>query len=136
MKILLVTGKLAEELVRNSSPTVDVHVCDVDVAAFITPELLEDVALENYDLILVPGLTSECNWEEFEHKKGVKVRLGPLHAYDLREVVKYVDKIELSHKIPACRLIESKRAEEVIKTVDELEKDYAFKIREVKIGGN
>ncbi|MCS7131065.1 MAG: dihydropteroate synthase-like protein, partial [Archaeoglobaceae archaeon] len=136
MKILVITGKLAEELVRSSSPTADVYVCDIDIAAFITPELLKDVALENYDLVLVPGLTAECNWEEFELEKGVKVRLGPLHAYDLREILKYIDKIELSHKIPACRLIESKRAEEVIKTVDELEKDYAFKIREVKIGGN
>ncbi|MEM2272463.1 MAG: dihydropteroate synthase-like protein, partial [Archaeoglobaceae archaeon] len=136
MNVLVVTGKLAESLVRSSSPNTDVYICDIDVAAFITPELLEKAPLEGYDLVLVPGLTADCNWAEFERRKGVKVRLGPLHAYDLREVVNYVDKIEFSHKIPACRLIEGKRAEEAIKAVDELEKDHTFKIGNVKIGGN
>ncbi|MDI9642970.1 MAG: dihydropteroate synthase-like protein [Archaeoglobales archaeon] len=135
MKILVVTGRLAESLVHNSSPNADVYVCNVDVAAFITPELLEKAPLEGYDLVLVPGLTADCSWAEFERKKGVKVRLGPLHAYDLREVLKHADKIEFSHKIPACRLIEGKRAEEAIKAVDELEKEHAFEIGNVRIGG-
>lgn len=136
MKILLITGKLAENLVRNSSPNTDVYVCDVDVAAFITPEMIKKAPLKNYDLVLVPGLTADCNWEEFERIKGVKIRLGPLHAYDLREIIKIAEKIEFSHKIPACKLIESKKTEETIRTVDELENDYTFEIRGVKVGGN
>lgn len=136
MRVLLVTGRLAERLVRENAGNADVYVCDVDVAAFITPSMLEKVPIENYDLVLVPGLTADCNWADFEKKKDVKVRLGPLHAYDLQSVLKFVDKIDLSHKITACRLIEKKKAEEAIKIVDELDKTAKFKIREVAIGGN
>lgn len=136
MRVLIITGRLAESLVRSSLSNAEVYVCDVDVAAFITPEVIKNAPLENYDLVLVPGLTADYNWAEFERRKGVKIRLGPLHAYDLREVMKYVDKIELSHKIPACRLIEGKRAEEAIKAVDGLEEEHSFEIGNVKVGGN
>lgn len=135
MKVLVVTGKLAEKLVRERAVNADVYVCDVDVAAFITPSMLENLPIENYDLVLVPGLTADCNWADFEKKKGVKVRLGPLHAYDLLNVLKFVDKIDLSHKIPACRLIEKEKAEEAINAVNELDKTAKFKIGKVAIGG-
>jgi dihydropteroate synthase-like protein len=135
MKVLVVTGRLAKDLVYRSSSNADVYVCDVDVAAFITPEMLKDAPLENYDLVLVPGLTADCNWAEFESRRGVKIRLGPMHAYDLREVLKFVEKVEFSHKIPACKLIESKKAEETIKAVDSLENSYKFEIRGIRIGG-
>lgn len=136
MKILLVTGKLAEKIVRKYCGNADVHVCNIDVAAFITPAHLKDVDLSHYDLVLVPGLTYNCNWRSFEESAGTKVRLGPLHAYDLQHVLKFADKIDFSHTIPACRLIESAKAEEAVNTVDSLENDCTFKIRNVSIGGN
>ncbi len=135
MKILVVTGKLAEKMVRKYTAGADVHVVDIDVAAFITPRHLEKLDLSSYDLVLVPGLTRGCRWDELERKKGVKIRLGPIHAYDLQHVLKVLDKIELSHDIPACRLIESVKAEETIKMVDSLESSYKFKLRDVSIGG-
>ncbi|WP_202320101.1 dihydropteroate synthase-like protein [Archaeoglobus neptunius] len=136
MKILLVTGRLAEEMVRKYGKGADVYVCDIDVAAFITPSLLEDVDLTGYDLVLVPGLTYTCDWGSFEKKKRVRVRLGPIHAYDLQHVLRIAGRIELSHKIPACRLIESVKVEEVLKAVDALEKDFRFRIGDVAVGGN
>jgi len=136
MKILLVTGKLAEKIVKENALNANVHVCNVDIAAFITPKDIENLNLSDYDLVLVPGLTKDCDWEGFEKKKGVKVRLGPIHAADLRRVLPLVEKIELSHKIPACKLIENIRAEEVFREVDKLEKTAIFKIRDVAIGGN
>ena len=135
MRILLVTGRLAEEMVRKYGGGVDVKVCDIDIAAFITPSLLEEVDLSGYDLVLVPGLTYSYNWEEFEKRKGVKVRLGPIHAYDLQYVLGVADRVEFSHKIPACRLIESVKADEVIKEIDGLEEKHAFKIGDVSVGG-
>ncbi|MEM4456754.1 MAG: dihydropteroate synthase-like protein [Archaeoglobaceae archaeon] len=135
MRILLVTGKLAEKIVRENAVNAEVHVCNIDVAAFITPKHIESLDLKGYDLVLVPGLTKDCNWEEFERKKGVKVRLGPLHASDIRRVLNFADKIDFSHKIPACRLIESIKAEEVVREVEKLEKSAKFKIRDVAIGG-
>ncbi|MEM0203121.1 MAG: dihydropteroate synthase-like protein [Archaeoglobaceae archaeon] len=135
MRILLVTGRLAERIVRENAVNADVHVCNIDVAAFITPKHIEGLDLKGYDLVLVPGLTKDCNWEEFERKKGVKVRLGPLHASDIRRVLSFADKIDFSHKIPACRLIESIKAEEVVREVEKLEETAKFKIRNVAIGG-
>ncbi|WP_290598184.1 MULTISPECIES: dihydropteroate synthase-like protein [unclassified Archaeoglobus] len=135
MKILLITGKLAEEIVRKYGQGADVKVCDIDIAAFITPTLLEDVDLSSYDLVLVPGLTYNYDWESFEKKRGVKVRLGPIHAYDLQHVLRVADKVEFSHQIPACRLIESVKADEVIREVDAFEEKHLFKIGDVAIGG-
>ena len=40
MKVLLVTGRFAEDLVRPFAGGADVLVVDVDVAAFITPRML------------------------------------------------------------------------------------------------
>ncbi|MEM1578796.1 MAG: dihydropteroate synthase-like protein [Archaeoglobaceae archaeon] len=136
MRILLITGRLAEKIVKENASTAEIYVCDTDIAAFITPKDLEKLDLRDYDLVLVPGLTKDCNWEEFERRKGVKVRLGPLHAADLRRVLDFAGKIEFSHKIPACRLIEAVKAEEVIKEVEKLEKTAKFRIRNVAIGGN
>jgi len=61
-KILLVTGKLAEPLVRKYGKGCDVFVTPVSVAAFLTPELIvrylkkAGIRGEDYDLILIPGL--------------------------------------------------------------------------------
>jgi dihydropteroate synthase-like protein len=132
MKILAVTGKFAEKEVRKHIK--DVHIINVDIAAFITPSHLKDVNMNGYDLVLVPGL-AKGDWRKLEEEKGVKIRLGSIHASDLGIVLQNIDQIELSHVIPACRLLNTSRAEENIKLVDSLD-EYAFKIGDVKIGGN
>lgn len=132
MKILAVTGKLAEREVRKYMD--DVLVLNIDVAAFITPLHLKNIDLRNYDLVLVPGL-ARGDWKKLEDEKGVKIRLGPVHASDLRFILENIEKIELSHTIPACKLLNISKKEENIKLVDSLH-DYAFKIGDVEIGGN
>ncbi|AGK62231.1 dihydropteroate synthase-related protein [Archaeoglobus sulfaticallidus PM70-1] len=136
MKILTVTGRLAEKDVRKyvSGFDVDVFVADIDVAAFIQPKHIERLDLSNYDLVLVPGLTS-ADWKAFEKRKGTMVRLGPIHAYDLKSVIPLAEKIEFSHTIPACRLIQREKERESIDAVDSLG-DFAFRIGDVEIGGN
>ncbi len=134
MKVLVVTGKLAEKTVREVV-NCDVYVADVDVAAFITPKHLENLDLSSYDLVLVPGLTAGNDWKRLEEEKGVKIRLGPIHAYDLKFVLRVIDEVELSHEVPACKLIESVKAEEVVREVDEIE-DCVFEVNGLKIGGN
>jgi len=131
---LLVTGKLAEKDVRKYGKNADVYVVDIDVAAFITPSHLKNVKFNGYDLILVPGLTKDCDWEGLEREKGVKIRLGPIHAYDLKTVLENVEKIEFSHKVPACRLLNVVKAKEVVDMVDSIE-TYHFTIGDVKVGG-
>lgn len=134
MKILLVTGKIAEEVVRKYSAGCDVHVADVDVAAFITHRNLEGLDLSKYDLILVPGL-AKGKWREIEKKSGVNVRLGPVHAYDIPKVVELIEKIELSHTIPADRLIEMEKEREILELIEREERGV-FDINGVQIGGN
>ncbi len=135
MKILVVTGKLAEDEVKALARKFkfDVHVVDVEVAAFITPSHLRDLDLSNYDLVLVPGL-AKGDWRSLEEEKGVKIRLGSIHISDLPLVLKNLNKIELSHEIPACRLLGTVKTEETIRIV-ESQRECKFKIGEVEIGG-
>ena len=131
---MLVTGKLAEKDVRKYGKNADVYVVDIDVAAFITPSHLRNVEFNGYDLILVPGLTKDCDWGGLEREKGVKIRLGPIHAYDLKVVLENVENIEFSHKIPACRLLNVVKAKEVVNLVNSIG-TYHFTIGDVKVGG-
>ncbi len=136
MKILLVTGRIAERQVKEIAERFgcDVYTVDVDVASFITPKHLEHLDLSSYDLVLVPGLTSKCNWRLLEEKKGVKIRLGPIHAYDIPLVLKNINRIELSHTVPACRLLSEFKREETLKLIEESDMGI-FRIGDVKIGG-
>ena len=135
MKILLVTGRIAEKQVRKIAEKYDcdVHVADVDVASFITPKHLESLDLSRYDIVIVPGL-AVGDWERLEREKGVKIRLGTIHYDDLPKLLENIDKIELSHEIPACKLLSINRTEENLKLVDSLDECY-FYIGNVKVGG-
>ncbi len=135
MRILAVTGKLAEREVKKYAKNADVYVVDIDIAAFITPSHLRKIDLSKYDLVLVPGL-ARGDWKGLEKEKGVKIRLGPIHAYDLKAILENIDKIDLSHEIPACRLLNLVKAEENMRLVDEVDESYAFKIGNVRVGGN
>ncbi len=138
MKVLVVTGGKAYQTVKKTAgDTADVLLLDVDVAAFITPDLLRSVPIFNYDLIFVPGL-SAGDFSKLEEETGVKIRLGPKHACDLDRVLSQADYIEFSHTIPACQLLSTKKYEEAVKKANELEKNagYKFKLRDLKIGGN
>ncbi len=135
MKILLVTGRIAEKEVRKIAEKYgcDVHVADVDVASFITPKHLESLDLSGYDIVIVPGL-AVGDWKRLEREKGVKIRLGTIHYDDLPKLLENIDKIELSHEIPACKLLSINRTEENLKLVDSLDECY-FYIGNVKVGG-
>ncbi len=136
MPVLAVTGKLAEGDVRKAAMgfDCDIYVADVEVAAFITPYHIKNIDLSKYDLVLVPGL-AKGDWKKLEKEKGVKIRLGPIHAADLRIILKNLDRIELSHEVPACRLLNAVMTEENLRMVDAIE-DCAFEIGDTKIGGN
>ncbi len=133
MKILLATGRMAEEMVRKYSAGCDVYVADVDVAAFITHNHLRNVDLSGYDLVLVPGL-AKGRWKELEREKGVKVRLGPIHAYDIPKVVRNADRVELSHELPADRLIEIEKTKEILELVEKHDVGV-FDINGIQVGG-
>jgi len=139
MKVLLVTGKLAESQVRAFAGEADVLVMDVDVAAFITPQMLLSAAAQGYDLILIPGAIT-ADFRDVERGLGTKIRLGPKHAADLGIVLRHLDKgeIELSRTVPACLFLEENMRADALDLVERLEARASApqQIRGVKIGGS
>ena len=110
MRILLVTGKLAEPLVREYGKGCDVFVTPVSVAAFITPELIAHylrkagVKSEDYDLILIPGLV-RGSAQPIEDEIGVPTFKGPRNAMDLPQTLKALKEgFKLSREKPADEL--------------------------------
>ena len=137
MKVLAVTGRLAQDMVRGAARDADVLVLDVDVAAFITPEMLQRAAVAGYDLILIPGAIT-ADFQEAERVLGAKIRLGPKHAADLGFVLQHLNDVELSRTIPACVLLESTMRRNAAGQAAKLETEASFNLtlRDAKIGGS
>ncbi len=142
MKILIATGRLAENTIRKAvGEKADILVADIDIAAFITPKKLikafQEACLSKiYDLILLPGLVAG-DFSKASEELGCKIRLGPKHAYDLGFVLPFAGKIEFSEKIPACELLADVRKEMALKLIRKTEEEASspLKLRGVKIGG-
>jgi dihydropteroate synthase-like protein len=139
MKVLLVTGKLAERQVRAVAGKADVLVADVDVAAFVTPQMLLAAAPQGYDLILIPGAIT-ADFQEVERTLDTQIRLGPKHAADLDRVLRRLERgdIELSSTIPACQLLQEQMREIALDQLKRLEEAAkpGLQIGSVKIGGS
>ncbi|WP_297510880.1 dihydropteroate synthase-like protein [Thermococcus sp.] len=106
-RILLVTGRLAEPLVRKYGKGCDIFVTPVSVAAFLTPELivryLKKAGLNSgdYDLILIPGLV-RGSARVIEEELGIPAFKGPRNAMDIPQVLKALSEgFKLSREIPA-----------------------------------
>ena len=109
-RILLVTGRLAEPLVRKYGKGCDVFVTPVSVAAFLTPELIvhylkrAGIRSEDYDLILIPGLV-RGSAQVIEDEVGVPTFKGPRNAMDLPQTLKALHEgFKLSKERPADEL--------------------------------
>jgi dihydropteroate synthase-like protein len=141
MRILLVTGRLAYPTVKElADEKADVLMLDVNIAAFITPRMLEKAVADkkgDYDLILVSGLVAS-DFTGLERKLGVKIRLGPRHAYDIPMALAYAGKLEFSHRISADQLLADVKRESALKELEDMERDasFSFLLKGVKIGGN
>ncbi|MDW7733047.1 MAG: dihydropteroate synthase-like protein [Methanolobus sp.] len=151
MKVLVATGHLAEQTVRDSVGTnADVLVVDTKIAAFITPrKLMEAIQRDftqsdngpehnlEYGLIFIPGLVSG-DFSRVAGELGCNIRLGPKHAYDLGFVLPFAGKVEFSTEVPACELLLDVRREMALEKVRELEdmSSPAMTVGELKLGGN
>ncbi len=139
MKILVVTGKLAENAVKKSvTDEADVLVLDIEVAAFVTPALLRrSLPDKKYDLILIPGLASG-DFSGLEKELNTPIRLGPKHAVDLDFVLSFADTIAFSKKVPACELLLEKRRSSAFEKIIEIEERSIspLTLKGLKLGGN
>ena len=113
MKVLLVTGTLAEETVEQyakqaTSIEASVFVINVAVAAFLTPKTisanLNKTPLQGFDAILVPGLV-RGDTAEVSEAVGIPTFKGPRYAADLPTVLDSLGDATLSTTTPACDLL-------------------------------
>jgi dihydropteroate synthase-like protein len=126
MKILIVTGKLAAETIREKvaglEHEVDVLPLPVTVASFITPKYaakeLVKHDLTRYDMIVMPG-SIEGDLSLIEEATGVLTYKGPMHAADLPLILS--ENILLSKTEPASDLIHDKLREKVISEINSAE---------------
>jgi len=135
MAYMLVTGRNAAEAVKriakSLSPPARVIVCAVDVASFLTPEIilasLKDTDKKGISLIIIPG-TVKGDVSIVSEKTGILCFKGPRIVYDLPLIMeKYLaGKIQLSPVEPADDILGKKTSSEVR---CELKKAYARPVR-------
>lgn len=142
----MATGRCAEQVVKESvGEAADVLVLDIDIAALMTPSLLQKAYIEHvrrlartYDVVLIPGSSNAAGFGALADELNVNIVLGPKQAYDLSLVLSSLDESPLSLSEPADHLILEKRKNDALRLLEELERSatYDFKIRDHKIGGN
>jgi dihydropteroate synthase-like protein len=132
LKVLLVTGKLAENTVKNYTQQTNVETkvvtLNVPVAAFLNSETillgLKNHDLTDIDMILTPGL-SRGDTKTLTDTLGVPTFKGPRYAADLPTVFEIIDKVPLSTITPACDLLRDVITEKALKEIEKTEQNAA-----------
>ena len=128
LKVLLVTGRLAENIVKNyaqqNSVEVEVIALNVPVAAFLNSETILE-GLKNYDLkdvdiIITPGL-SRGDTKTLTNALGIPTFKGPRYAADLPTTLEVLNKVALSTTIPACDLLRDILTEKALTEIEKIE---------------
>ena len=130
LKVLLVTGSLAEDTVRRhtkeSNVETEVLALKVPVAALLTLETiakaLEGIKLEDFDMILVPGLI-RGDAAVISNVAGIPTFKGPRYAADLPTVLNSLGEVKLSTVTPACDLLGEKLQERALQELNNTEKN-------------
>ena len=133
MEVLIITAKLASNLVKKvssqSNQNVHVHTVNTPIAAFLTPqkivgelEKLNDHLLESIDILLTPGLIRK-DVDHVREKMGIPTFKGPKDAADLKIVLDLVEKLDLSTKTPADKLIEDELRKQALEFIENFEND-------------
>ena len=112
-KILALTGRSAEKIVKNNVPSnVVVKVLPIDVAAFINDDLIlkhvTKIEAQKFDLIIVPGFV-QGDLSELSSQLGIPVVKGPRYASDLKLTLVELDPLELSAKHSADKFLKTKK---------------------------
>lgn len=129
MRILIVTGKLAAETIREKTKEleheVDVLPLPVTVAAFITPayaaKQLSEKDLSKYDLILLPGSVNG-DVTLVEEATGVPTYKGTLHASDIPLVLSM--DLVFSKTVSASIIAQDALGAQARKEVEEAENEW------------
>ncbi len=145
LRVLVVTGKLAEESVRRivsgRGMGVDIRTLPVSVAAFMTPEYaadaLSDLEAGDYDVILLPGMV-RGDVSPVEKATKIPTFKGPVHSSDLPIVIELLGEIELSRTLPASELIRDAQTKLATSEIEEVERNWREILKErggIVVGG-
>jgi dihydropteroate synthase-like protein len=137
MKVLLVTGLLAQESVeqyaKQSKIETKILALNVPVAAFLTPntiaEALKKNDLKDFDLILAPGLI-RGDTSVISKVTGILAFKGPKYAADLPTVLDLLGEETLSSVVPACELLNDKLQKKALEEIAKVEGNKNALLRE------
>jgi dihydropteroate synthase-like protein len=130
VKVLLVTGQLAEDAVRRYAQESCVETetlgLKIAVAAFLTPqtiaEALKERKLTDFNAILVPGLV-RGDTTAISKVTGVAAFKGPRYAADLPTVLDSLCEVQLSTAVPADDLLREKLQQQALGEIEKTEKN-------------
>jgi dihydropteroate synthase-like protein len=125
LKVLLITGALAEESVKRyakeSSTDTETLALKIAVAAFLTPEIiakaLQNTKLTDFNMILVPGL-ARGDTTAISKATGVPAFKGPRHAADLPTVLGSLCEVQLSNVVAADDLLREKLQQKALQEIE------------------
>jgi len=129
LKLLLITGLLAEKTVKNyvkkSVVETEVIALKVPVAALLTLEQIKKVLsktdIQKFDKILVPGLV-RGDTSVISDFIGIPTYKGPKYAADLPIVLNLLEKTRLSTIVPACDLLQKELQQKALQELESVEK--------------
>ena len=130
MNVLLITGVLAEDVVKRyakeSEVDTEILVLKMAVAALLTPETivnaLKNTKLANFNMILVPGLV-RGDTTVISKTVGIPAFKGPRYAADLPTVLDLLCNVQLSTVVPACDLLREKISQKALQEIEKAEKN-------------
>ncbi|MBK5133590.1 dihydropteroate synthase-like protein [Candidatus Bathyarchaeota archaeon] len=130
MKLLLITGSLAEKTVKKftkeSAVEIVIIALKVPVAALLTVKQINQVLrktdVQEFDMILVPGLV-RGDTATISDSIGVPTFKGPKYAADLPTVLSSLDHVELSTTIPACVILQKELQQKALQELETVEKN-------------
>lgn len=130
MKILLITGTLAEDAVKRyaeeSNVKTETMALKTAVAALLTPKTiilaLKNTKIENFSMILVPGLV-KGDTTVISKATGVPTFKGPMYAADLPTILESLCEVQLSTTVPACELLHEKLQQRALLEIEKTEEN-------------
>ena len=130
MKVLLITGQLAQDIVKcsakESSMETETLALKIAVAAFLTPqtivEQLKKTKLTGFNVILVPGLV-RGDTSLISKATGVPTFKGPRYAADLPTILDSLCEVQLSTSIPADDLLRDRLQQQALQEIEKTEKN-------------
>ncbi len=127
MKVLLITGKLAEDRVRAIAGKygIDVYTFNVNVASFITPgkiirEFKGTGFIKNYDVLIVPG-TIGGNLNTVERELEIKAFRGTKDLSLLEFLLKHLESLPLSSEESADDMLREYIKEAAMEEIKNIE---------------